>query len=132
MLGLANWEGELRQAEEILDPKALTIGFARRFATYKRAPLFFFDIERANYIETPSDIQRVGGDDFVLTRGAGHDKTSALPGNAGWQTGVTGNDFPEYQVGALVTKTSPAVCQSIGYFCNISPAEILFIKQFER
>jgi len=30
-----------------LDPDALTIGFARRFATYKRAPLIFSDLERA-------------------------------------------------------------------------------------
>ncbi|MFW5955111.1 MAG: alpha-glucan family phosphorylase [Rhodothermales bacterium] len=30
-----------------LDPGALTIGFARRFATYKRAPLLFHDLERA-------------------------------------------------------------------------------------
>jgi starch phosphorylase/maltose phosphorylase len=30
-----------------LDPEALTIGFARRFATYKRAPLLFTDLERA-------------------------------------------------------------------------------------
>jgi starch phosphorylase len=30
-----------------LDPDALTIGFARRFATYKRATLFFHDVERA-------------------------------------------------------------------------------------
>ena len=37
---------EIRQAEEVLDPEALTIGFARRFATYKRATLLFRDIER--------------------------------------------------------------------------------------
>ena len=30
-----------------LDPDALTIGFARRFATYKRAPLLFSDMKRA-------------------------------------------------------------------------------------
>jgi len=30
-----------------LDPDVLTIGFARRFATYKRAPLFFHDKARA-------------------------------------------------------------------------------------
>ncbi len=30
-----------------LDPDALTIGFARRFATYKRAPLLFSDLQRA-------------------------------------------------------------------------------------
>jgi starch phosphorylase len=37
---------EIRQAEEVLDPEALTIGFARRFATYKRAALLFRDLER--------------------------------------------------------------------------------------
>jgi len=30
----------------LLDPDALTIGFARRFATYKRADLIFSDVER--------------------------------------------------------------------------------------
>jgi starch phosphorylase len=34
------------QATEVLHPDALTIGFARRFATYKRATLLFQDIER--------------------------------------------------------------------------------------
>jgi starch phosphorylase len=33
-------------AGTFLDPEALTIGFARRFATYKRATLLFYDIER--------------------------------------------------------------------------------------
>lgn len=33
--------------ENILSPDVLTIGFARRFATYKRAPLFFRDMEWA-------------------------------------------------------------------------------------
>jgi glycogen phosphorylase len=33
-----------------LDPDALTIGFARRFATYKRAPLLFRDVERISRI----------------------------------------------------------------------------------
>ena len=32
---------ELMEAREVLDPFVLTIGFARRFATYKRATLFF-------------------------------------------------------------------------------------------
>jgi starch phosphorylase len=36
---------ELQEADEVLDPKALTIGFARRFATYKRANLIFKDLE---------------------------------------------------------------------------------------
>ncbi len=34
----------------LLDPNALTIGFARRFATYKRANLIFSDIERLQRI----------------------------------------------------------------------------------
>ncbi len=38
--------GELRQAEEVLDPKALTIGFARRFAAYKRGDLLLRDAKR--------------------------------------------------------------------------------------
>jgi len=37
---------ELATAQEILDPEALTVGFARRFATYKRASLILSDINR--------------------------------------------------------------------------------------
>ncbi len=37
---------ELLAAEDILNPDALTIGFARRFATYKRGYLLFMDEER--------------------------------------------------------------------------------------
>jgi starch phosphorylase len=37
-------------AEEILDPETLTIGFARRFATYKRAYLIFRDLPRLKRI----------------------------------------------------------------------------------
>jgi starch phosphorylase len=39
-----------RSAKSSLSPDVLTIGFARRFATYKRAPLIFQDIERLNTI----------------------------------------------------------------------------------
>jgi starch phosphorylase len=37
---------EIDMADEVLDPQALTIGFARRFATYKRSTLLFSDVER--------------------------------------------------------------------------------------
>ena len=37
---------EVKDAEEVLDPEALTIGFARRFAPYKRATLLFRSVER--------------------------------------------------------------------------------------
>jgi starch phosphorylase len=36
----------LRRLDKVLSPDALTIGFARRFATYKRANLLLRDIER--------------------------------------------------------------------------------------
>ena len=38
-----------------LDPNALTIGFARRFATYKRATLIFKDLERITQILNNAD-----------------------------------------------------------------------------
>ena len=41
---------EIAAAGNILDPGALTIGFARRFATYKRATLFLRDLERIKRI----------------------------------------------------------------------------------
>jgi len=40
----------LASIEQMLDPRALTIGFARRFATYKRAGLVFTDIPRLRRI----------------------------------------------------------------------------------
>lgn len=41
---------EMALADEVLDPDALTIGFARRFATYKRATLIFRDLGRLEKI----------------------------------------------------------------------------------
>ncbi|MFP4461358.1 MAG: alpha-glucan family phosphorylase [Thermotogota bacterium] len=46
---------QLREIESILDPDTLTIGFARRFATYKRATLFLKNIERLKNIITNSE-----------------------------------------------------------------------------
>lgn len=46
---------ETRYASEVLDPNALTIGFARRFATYKRATLLFRDIPRLKKILLDKD-----------------------------------------------------------------------------
>jgi len=37
---------QVRHVDDLLDPEALTIGFARRFATYKRATLLLRDRER--------------------------------------------------------------------------------------
>ncbi len=39
-----------KSAKNTFSPDVLTIGFARRFATYKRAPLIFRDLERLNRI----------------------------------------------------------------------------------
>jgi starch phosphorylase len=45
---------EVRRLGDILDPDTLTIGFARRFATYKRATLIFRDVARLKRILTNS------------------------------------------------------------------------------
>lgn len=53
---LANGESmeAVRQVDTFLDPNALTIGFARRFATYKRANLIFRNLARIqNIINNP-------------------------------------------------------------------------------
>jgi starch phosphorylase len=43
-------QSEVNQAEEVLNPEVLTIGFARRFATYKRSTLLFQDLKRLSAI----------------------------------------------------------------------------------
>ncbi len=43
-------QSELQTASEVLTPDAMTIGFARRFATYKRATLIFRDPDRLDRI----------------------------------------------------------------------------------
>jgi len=45
----------IQAASEVLDPRALTIGFARRFAPYKRGTLLFHDFERLVRILTDVD-----------------------------------------------------------------------------
>ena len=41
---------DLRMVENLLSPEVLTLGFARRFATYKRATLMFRDVDRLTSI----------------------------------------------------------------------------------
>jgi len=45
----------IQRAEQILDPQILTIGFARRFSTYKRGGLLFSDMERLVKMVSDSD-----------------------------------------------------------------------------
>ena len=53
-------ESTIEHARTVLDPNILTIGFARRFATYKRANLIFSDLDRianiVNHPERPTQI----------------------------------------------------------------------------
>jgi starch phosphorylase len=46
--GAEPWQ--LDATDSLFDPEVLTIGFARRFATYKRATLLFTDVERLKHI----------------------------------------------------------------------------------
>jgi glycogen phosphorylase len=48
-------QSEIEQADEVLNPDALTIGFARRFATYKRATLIFNDLDHLDRIVNDPD-----------------------------------------------------------------------------
>ena len=52
---------EIATAEEVLDPEALTIGFARRFASYKRGALLMRDQDRLRHLleDTKRPIQFV-------------------------------------------------------------------------
>jgi starch phosphorylase len=49
-------QGDFIAFDQFLNPDALTIGFARRFATYKRAPLIFEQLE--NIVKLTRDEQR--------------------------------------------------------------------------
>ena len=49
-------QGDFIRFDHLLNPDALTIGFARRFATYKRAPLIFQEFE--NIVKLVKDTQR--------------------------------------------------------------------------
>jgi len=55
LLGRGAPKSEISRADEVLDPEVLTIGFARRFATYKRALLLFRDPERLFKILTSKE-----------------------------------------------------------------------------
>jgi starch phosphorylase len=46
---------EIEESSEVLDPSALTIGFARRFAAYKRGDLIFKDPDRLAQIITNAE-----------------------------------------------------------------------------
>jgi glycogen phosphorylase len=47
---------ELRRLAEVLEPDTFTIGFSRRFATYKRATLLFRDVTRLKKIVNNPDM----------------------------------------------------------------------------
>jgi glycogen phosphorylase len=61
---------EIHHAQEVLDPTVLTIGFARRFATYKRATLFMRNLDRIKRILFGDKNRRV---QFVIA-GKAHPK----------------------------------------------------------
>lgn len=63
---------EINAADEVLDPDALTIGFARRFATYKRAALLLRDPERLARI-----LNQPGRPVQVVFAGKAHPKDDA-------------------------------------------------------
>ncbi len=71
---------EVKRLQDVLDPEALTIGFARRFATYKRATLMFRDLAR---LQNDSDqCRHAGADrDRRQSASAGYPGQDSDPGN---------------------------------------------------
>ena len=67
-------QGEIERATEVLKPNVLTIGFARRFATYKRANLFLRDLQRIEQIVMGNKARQV---QFVI---AGKAHPNDIPG----------------------------------------------------
>jgi starch phosphorylase len=65
---------DIVQAQEVLDPNVFTVGFARRFATYKRATLWMRDLERIKKILLANKHRKV---QFVIA-GKAHPKD--IPG----------------------------------------------------
>jgi starch phosphorylase len=65
-------EEEVAEAGRALDPKALTIGFARRFATYKRATLLFREPKRLEYL-----LHQIGRPVQILFAGKAHPRDEA-------------------------------------------------------
>ena len=65
---------DIIQAQEVLDPNVFTVGFARRFATYKRATLWMRDLERIKKILLANKHRKV---QFVIA-GKAHPKD--IPG----------------------------------------------------
>jgi starch phosphorylase len=65
-------QSEIDAADEVLDPDALTIGFARRFATYKRANLLMRDVGRLQQI-----LNQPGRPVQILFAGKAHPRDDA-------------------------------------------------------
>jgi len=65
-------EEEVAEAMRALDPRALTIGFARRFATYKRATLLFREPKRLEYL-----LHQIGRPVQILFAGKAHPRDEA-------------------------------------------------------
>ena len=87
--------GEIRRLAEVLDPNAFTIGFARRFATYKRATLLFRDENRLKKLLTNPDMPVQ-----IVIAGKAHPKdhpgktlirdiVSAVEGSCGFEEGLS-------------------------------------------
>jgi starch phosphorylase len=72
---------EMRELERLFDPRALTIGFARRFATYKRAHLVLQDLTRVRALLGNKDrpVQMLFAGKPALKRSSTRTAISELP-----------------------------------------------------
>ena len=95
---------------EPLDPEALTLGFARRFATYKRADLLFQDLDRLDRLLNDP---RAAGADRLRRQGppARHRRQGADPADR-----RTSAKDPRFAGRSCSSRTTP--CTSAGSSCR--------------
>jgi glycogen phosphorylase len=104
---------DIDAADEVLDPDALTIGFARRFATYKRASLILRDVERLGEI-----LNQPGRPVQLVFAGKAHPKDDA--GKALIQKVVKLAQQPEFRRRLVfVEDYDMAVARSLVQGCDI-------------
>ena len=91
---LGGSDEEIEKARRALDPRALTIGFARRFATYKRATLLLRQPKRLEYL-----LHQIGRPVQILFAGKAHPRDEE--GKEFLRAVATAAERPEFQ-GRLV------------------------------
>jgi starch phosphorylase len=96
-------DAAIEAARNALDPNILTIGFGRRFATYKRANLLFSEVERIADLlcDEKRPVQ-------LIYAGKAHPKNPANASSAKSPTSVTTHASPVASLSSRITTSTSA------------------------